>query len=157
MVKHMGERFIEITFIIVFFAGCFTACSSDDDGSSATASKVKGVWSLTNSKGSECGDSWDEKIPTSFTDGAYRVTFNSDGTFFAERYYEDDGWERSSRYLEYSSGKYEVADGILYLRGSYDAVLYKIKSFSGSKMVLHTDWDDCDEPCWVDLTFTKKK
>lgn len=159
-------RLFGMAIMMVLVASCFTACSSDDDGDegggSASASKIEGTWNLTNSKGSECGDSWDKKIPTSYTGGAYRVTFKSDGTFLAEKYYGDDyygheGWNPSAEYLEYSSGKYEVEDGILYLKGSYDAELYKIKSFSGSKMVLHTEWHDCNEPCWVDLTFVKKK
>ena len=149
-------RFIGMAIMMVLVAGCFTACSSDDDGGNATASNIEGVWNLTNSTGYECGDSWNENIPQSFTEGAYRVTFNSDGTFLAERYDERDGWYSSAYYLEYSKGRYEVGDGKLYLRGSSDAEVYTIKSFSGSKMVIHTEWHDCNEPSWVDLTFKKQ-
>ena len=150
-------RFIGMAVLMAVVSFGFTACSGDD-GDSASASKIEGVWNLTNSTGEECGDSWNENIPQSFTEGAYRVTFNSDGTFLAERYDERDGWYSSGWYLECSEGHYEVGDGKLYLKeDSYDAEVYTIKSFSGNKMVLHTEWHDCDEPCWVDYTFKKKK
>ena len=149
-------RLFGLTIMMVLVAGCFTACSSDDDGDNASSSKIEGVWNLTNSTGEECDDSWNDVLPQSYTEGAYRVTFKSDGTFLAERYNKREGWYRSDWYLEYSEGRYEVGDGLLYLKGSYDAEVYKIKSFSGSKMVLHHEWHDCDFD-WVDLTFKKQK
>ncbi len=76
----------------------FTACSGDD-GDSASASKIEGVWNLTHLKGYKW-ENFDEDTPRPFTDGAYRVTFRSDGTFLGEKYYERDGWRQSAENLE---------------------------------------------------------
>ena len=133
----------------------FTACSGDD-GDSASASKIEGVWNLTHLKGYKW-ENYDEDMPRPFTDGAYRVTFRSDGTFLGEKYYEREGWRQSAENLELSKGKYEVGDGLLYLKGEYEALVLKIISFSSNKMVLHDEWEADGGLYWKDLTFTKQK
>lgn len=149
-------RFFGMTIMMVLVAGCFISCSSDDDGDNASASKIEGVWNLTHLKGYKW-ENFDEDTPRPFTDGAYRVTFRSDGTFLGEKYYERDGWRQSAENLELSKGKYEVGDGLLYLKGEYEALVLKIISFSSNKMVLHDEWEADGGLYWKDLTFTKQK
>ena len=150
---------------MVLAATTFITCSGNDNGAegdseganNASISSIEGIWNMTNTTGYECGDYWNDNIPTSYKNGAYRVTFKSDGTFLAESFNESKGWYSSADYLEYSKGHYEIGDGKLYLKGIYDAEVYTIKSFGGSKMVLHTEWEDCNVPCWADLSFKKQK
>ena len=42
-------RFIGMAIMMVLVASSFISCSSDDDGDNASASKIEGVWNLTNS------------------------------------------------------------------------------------------------------------
>ena len=154
-------RLFGMAIMMVLVASSFISCSSDDDGDNASASKIEGVWNLTHLKGYKW-ENFDEDTPRPFTDGAYRVTFKSDGTFLGETYYGDNrygvkGWNPSEANLELSDGRYEVGEGILYLKSYREVEIYKIKSLSGSKMVLHKEWQVDDETLWADLTFTKQK
>lgn len=148
-------RLIGMAIMMVLAVGCFTACSSDDEGGgSASASKIEGTWNLIHFAKDKNGSKADRDIPTGFVDGAYRITFKSGGTYVAQIYEEDEGWRNSSYYLSSSTGEWEVSGSTLYMKDDYEADLYEIKSFNGKKMVLR--YVSAGQNSWFEYTYQKQ-
>lgn len=122
-------RFVGMAVMMVLVAGCFTACSSDDDESEVSPSRIVGTWILKMREEYRNNEITSSKTYPDQYGYMYRLTFQENGTLNCERKNNDTNWYETENlaghYFKYKddfeSGKYELVGDVLYEIGPGNA------------------------------------
>ena len=141
-------RLIGLTFMMVLVAGCFTACSSDDDDSEVSPSRIVGTWILTMREEYKNNEMTSSKTYPDQYGYMYRLTFQENGTLNCERKNNDTSWYETENlagnYFKYKddfeAGKYELVGDVLYEIGSGNSRsnYATVKTLTKKQLVLET-------------------